>query len=419
MQTYYITSNSLAHARNFKYIKREPDGKGGWKYYYDIKSHGANIKRNIENKTGITARNKMNAAKDNYDYKKWRSDNKKEEASKAKKEYEFWMKARKDVRDRQKAGEKVMFVGSGPDHQKDGEAYRDANIAADKASKQAASAKKEYEKAKKEYENEPLVKLSKEVKAGADRIATWFDNKVDEVKEKTGHAALERRNAAEDKMYETKWAKESADYKFNRDRTRENGEAYRDAQKAFEKSTADYVKAMAEYNQTDLARFERDVSSFNNKVKRKGQEINESVAKKVEDAAAKAEKTREKINDKVNEATLKTIEKSAETADKLGVYDEVYVRGRYEDLSEAKKKYNEAVKNYKSTLNNGHRTETTHLREQDLKNATAEYDAALTEFNKAREDYLNTPIGKADKFREEMQETGYNFVNNVFKKKKK
>jgi hypothetical protein len=397
----YNSTSSLAHARNFKYIKREPDGKGGWRYYYDVKSHGANIKRNIENKTGITARNKMNAAKDNYDYKKWRSDNKKEEASKAKKEYEFWMKARKDVRDRQKAGEKVMFVGSGPDHQKDGEAYRDANIAADKASKQATSAKKEYEKAKKEYENEPLVKLSKEVKAGADRIATWFDNKVDEVKEKTGHAALERRNAAEDKMYETKWAKESADYKFNRDRTRENGEAYRDAQKAFEKSTADYNKAMAEYNQTDLARFERDVSSFNNKVKRKGLEINDT------------------IDNKVNETALKTIEKAAETADKLGVDEQAYVKGRYSDLSDAKRKYELAVKNYKSTLNNGHRTETTHLREQDLKNATAEYDAKLTEFNKAREEYLNTPIGKADKFREDAQAAGYDFVSSMFKKKKK
>ena len=151
MQTYYITSNSLAHARNFKYIKREPDGKGGWRYYYDVKKHGADIRKRVEDKTGITARNKMDKAKYDAYVAEWKADRMHNKAVSAKKNYEFGMQLRREVREKQKAGINTRFVGSGPNHQKDGEEYRDASIAYNKAKKEHAAAEQAYNKAKKEY----------------------------------------------------------------------------------------------------------------------------------------------------------------------------------------------------------------------------------------------------------------------------
>ena len=46
--------DELAHA-NFKYIKRIPNGKGGWKYIYDVDLLKSNLK-NVKNKAVNKAR---------------------------------------------------------------------------------------------------------------------------------------------------------------------------------------------------------------------------------------------------------------------------------------------------------------------------------------------------------------------------
>ena len=267
----YNSTSSLVHARNFKYIKREPDGKGGWRYYYDVKKHGADIKRNFENKTGIAARNRMNDAKKKYDTAQGQANEKKYAATEAKKRYDSYMNISRDVREQQKAGINITWVGAHTNAlARAGEEYRDKSIAADKTTKEAEVAKKEYKSAQEKYNNIPMVKLSKEVKAGANKVSDWLKTSAEKTADKLGvdeHAKVKEAYAKKtDAAFEKNAANASyqlaKELKSNSEAMKINEERLKNTTKKHDDALTKFNAARDEYFNTPLGKLDKASGHF-------------------------------------------------------------------------------------------------------------------------------------------------------------
>lgn len=269
----YNSTSSLAHARNFKYIKREPDGKGGWRYYYDVKKHGADIKKRVENKTGITAARKdVEATKRNFASAGRKLASTSQKAGTAQYKLHNANNAEKDALERFKiAGGKYYTTDedkmNAVKNTKNaprvyGERYRDASIARDKAekeydttAKEHESAKKEHEAAKKEYEaalekfeSIPIVKLSKDIKTGADTIKRWLKSPVATTKDILG---VDEKERALESWRNLRNAKTHADYVLERN---EGGSS--EAIDAYDKADSKYFEAIGDYLNTPMGKIE-------------------------------------------------------------------------------------------------------------------------------------------------------------------
>lgn len=364
----YNSTSSLAHARNFKYIKREPDGKGGWRYYYDVKKHGADIKKRVENKTGITAKNRLDKADNAKLRAKWDHDSAKSKTANAKSDYERTVSYRQYLQNKKgfNASDGREYVRTREKEDEYKQKYDEAVKNEKKAKQKHRATSKEYETAKKEYESVPLVKLSKETKKviekGCSKVDSWLEaasNNIDEAKKK-----IDEVNKKIDSKVEPISGKRHA-------------EAIEDAK-----------------NRLIDAQIDRN-NAYDEDAKNKA-EINFQKAKK------DYETTKEKY---YKDTTRGKIE------DKLGADELERVKNAYYKKTEAEFDKDIAAINYEGNKNS---QLTTKDYKNELRTATQKHDEALTEFNKAKDEYLNTPIGKLDKASGHFKDDGRQFLTEYF-----